>query len=64
MLNKQEMVKGLNKTRLKLTCKAKTFSHWLKANNVRCQHKEIAFEHRGLVLLNRLFQVKFSAWDI
>ena len=34
MLNNQRMVEATNKTRLKLTYKDKTFSHWLQVNNV------------------------------
>ena len=37
MVNKQEVVEALNKTRLKLIYKVKTFLHWLQANNVRCR---------------------------
>ena len=37
MLNKKEMVEASNKTRLRLTYKVKSFSHWLQVNNVRCQ---------------------------
>ena len=34
---KKEMVEASNKTRLRLTYKVKSFSHWLQLNNVRCQ---------------------------
>ena len=34
MLNNQRMAEALNKTRLKLTYKDKTFSHWLQVNKV------------------------------
>ena len=37
MVNKQEMVEALNKTRLKLTYKVKTFLHWLQVNNLKCR---------------------------
>ena len=39
MLNNQRMVEASNKTRLKLTYKDETFSHWLQVNNVRSQQK-------------------------
>ena len=35
MLNKQEMAEASNTTRLRLTYRVKTFSHWLQVNNVR-----------------------------
>ena len=36
-VNKQEVVEALNRTRLKLTYKVKTFLHWLQVNNLRCR---------------------------
>ena len=48
--NKQEMVEASNETRLRLSYKVTTVSHWLQVNKVRCrqkmlvsQQKEIAF---------------------